>query len=83
MFTPQEEIERDAEELMWETQSITREANRIRLQRDSLLCQTDWTQAADIPQTTKDKWISYRQALRDVPQQSSFPLNIVWPTPPQ
>jgi hypothetical protein len=54
-----------------------------RIERDKRLAATDWTQAADIPQATKDKWVSYRQALRDVPQQSGFPNNIVWPTAPQ
>ena len=55
---------------------------RARFHRDSLLSQTDWTQAADVPQTTKDKWAPYRQALRDVPQQEGFPDNIVWPVAP-
>lgn len=60
-----------------------REVLNVRVNRDMLLAQTDWTQAADVPQTTKDKWAPYRQALRDVPQQEGFPDNIVWPTPPQ
>jgi hypothetical protein len=54
-----------------------------RRKRAQLLASTDWTQNADIPQATKDKWAPYRQALRDVPQQSGFPNNIVWPTAPQ
>lgn len=28
-------------------------------------------------------WVAYRQALRDVPQQSGFPQNIVWPVKPE
>jgi hypothetical protein len=54
-----------------------------RERRDALIATTDWTQNADIPQATKDKWAPYRQALRDVPQQAGFPDTIVWPTPPQ
>ncbi len=54
-----------------------------RLERLKRITATDWTQHADIPQATKDKWAPYRQALRDVPQQAGFPDNIVWPTPPQ
>lgn len=50
--------------------------------RNALLAQTDWTQAVDVPQATKDKWAPYRQALRDVPQQSGFPENIIWPEMP-
>lgn len=53
-----------------------------RSKRDSLLAVTDWTQAGDIPQSTKDLWIPYRQDLRDVPEQVGFPVEIVWPTKP-
>lgn len=53
-----------------------------RLLRDQLLASTDWTQAADVPQATKDKWAPYRQALRDVPQQPGFPENVQWPAMP-
>jgi hypothetical protein len=27
-------------------------------------------------------WTTYRQALRDVPQQEGFPFTITWPTKP-
>lgn len=54
----------------------------VRAQRDALLAQTDWTQAADIPQATKDRWAPYRQDLRDIPQQVGFPFNVVWPVKP-
>lgn len=57
-------------------------ATAARAERDRLLTETDWTQSADVPQATKDLWAPYRQALRDVPQQSSFPTDIVWPTKP-
>jgi len=58
-------------------------AATVRSERDYLLAKTDWTQAADVPQATKDKWAPYRQALRDVPQQVGFPMNVVWPTKPE
>jgi hypothetical protein len=54
----------------------------IRGERNALLVSSDWTQASDVPQATKDAWAVYRQALRDVPQQSGFPTNITWPTKP-
>lgn len=57
-------------------------ATAARAERNRLLTETDWTQAADVPQATKDLWAPYRQALRDVPQQSGFPTDIVWPTKP-
>lgn len=28
-------------------------------------------------------WADYRQALLDIPQQSGFPHNVVWPTKPE
>ena len=58
-------------------------AEGVRRERNSRLAATDWTQAADVPQATKDLWAPYRQALRDVPQQAGFPMNVVWPTKPE
>ena len=37
---------------------------------------------ADVPLANKAAWATYRQALRDVPQQGTFPNTIVWPTKP-
>lgn len=57
-------------------------AAQVRMERNNLLRETDWTQLADVPQATKDLWDDYRQALRDVPQQEGFPHEIVWPEKP-
>lgn len=54
----------------------------VRADRNQRLASSDWTQLADIPQTTKNLWEPYRQALRDVTLQPD-PFNITWPTPPQ
>lgn len=54
----------------------------IRDQRNWLLKESDWTQASDIPQATKDTWATYRQLLRDVPQQETFPTSVTFPTKP-
>ena len=51
-----------------------------RKQRDALLAETDWWAVADRTMTQAE--IDYRQALRDVPQQEMFPLEITWPTKP-
>jgi len=56
---------------------------QIRAQRNQLLQASDWTQATDVPNAFKNKWVAYRQALRDVPQQQGFPNDVVWPIPPQ
>jgi len=58
-------------------------SKEIRAQRDQNLLSSDWTQAFDVPQATKDKWATYRQALRDIPQQEGFPQTVVWPTQPE
>lgn len=59
-------------------------ANSIRMDRDSLLAQSDWTQVGDSPLSTADKeaWATYRQALRDITAQTGFPYQITWPTAP-
>ena len=62
--------------------TVEEQSAEVRDKRDRLLAETDWTQAADIPQATKDKWAPYRQALRDVPNQAGFPFEVVWPIKP-
>jgi len=39
---------------------------RLRIQRDKLLVESDWTQVADAP-VDKQAWAEYRQQLRDFP----------------
>lgn len=54
--------------------------------RDQLLLESDWTDTYSAParlgEALYNEWQVYRQALRDVPQQNGFPLNIVWPIQP-
>ena len=54
----------------------------LRRDRDELLKQTDWTQLADVPAATKARYTTYRQALRDLPQDYPNGKNVVWPTKP-
>jgi hypothetical protein len=56
---------------------------RAREKRNELLGKTDWSQSVDTPQAIRDTWAPYRQALRDVPQQTGFPENVQWPTQPE
>ena len=51
-----------------------------RATRDELLKATDHYGLSDV--TMPDAMTTYRQALRDVPQQSGFPGTITWPTKP-
>lgn len=55
-----------------------------RAQRDKLLLDTDWTQVLDAPidAETREAYRSYRQALRDIPEQEGFPDTITWPELP-
>jgi hypothetical protein len=53
----------------------------VKTKRNQLLSASDWTQTADAP-VDKQAWALYRQALRDIPEQSGFPENVVWPTSP-
>jgi len=34
------------------------------------------------PDYVPDAWRTYRQALRDIPAQSGFPSNVIWPDDP-
>ena len=58
---------------------------QIRAQRNSLLTLCDWTQLPDAPLTAEQKqeWAEYRQALRDVPEQTGFPDAVIWPSTPE
>lgn len=47
--------------------------------RDSILAQSDWTQLQDST-ANKQAWASYRNLLRNIPQDFSTPESIVWPT---
>lgn len=54
----------------------------IRAARNRKLRNTDWTQAPDVPETTRAAYVEYRRALRDVPQNYPNPEEVVWPSPP-
>lgn len=69
------------QEAAYKAQKDAEFAASARSQRDTLLTQTDWTQVADAP-VDKAAWATYRQALRDVPQQIGFPTTITWPVKP-
>ena len=56
-------------------------AMESRAERNRRLADSDWTQVADAP-VDREAWAAYRQSLRDVTGQDGFPLNIIWPTPP-
>jgi hypothetical protein len=56
----------------------------LRSERNEILKQSDWTQFNDSPldNTKKQEWATYRQALRDLPENTTDPANPTWPTKP-
>lgn len=55
-------------------------ANKARIERDSLLAETDYLALSD--NTMSAAMTTYRQALRDITEQAGFPTNVTWPTKP-
>jgi Phage tail assembly chaperone protein len=75
----------DAYVLSVDTDTVTEAAwSQLRSQRDSLLAASDWRVLPYSPLTSEEQaaWVTYRQALRDLPGSVQDPLNPVWPSPP-
>jgi hypothetical protein len=56
----------------------------IRLYRNGLLARCDWTQLGDAPLTLEEKqaWSTYRQGLRNIPEDFTSPDDVVFPGAP-
>lgn len=65
------------------TVSSDQVSSDVRTERNTRLADTDWTQARDVPEAIAAKWAPYRQALRDIPEQSGFPFFVEWPEKPE
>lgn len=51
-----------------------------------MLKNTAWAVASDDTTITRGQranWMTFRQALRDIPLQVGFPTNVVWPSEPE
>jgi hypothetical protein len=59
-------------------------ATEVRKIRDKLLSDCDWVtiRATDLGTAVSEDWAAYRQSLRDVSNQETFPWNVIWPTDP-
>ena len=57
----------------------------IRNKRTRLLGESDYMILADAPvdETQKQEWTTYRQALRDIPQDYDSPDEVVYPDKPE
>jgi len=67
----------------WQLQELPEEqaSANIRAERNRCLINSDWTQLPDSP-VDSALWLTYRQSLRDITQQTGFPWNINWPIKP-
>lgn len=61
---------------------IQNQWEQIRVARNEILTQCDWTILSDSPVSSSiEDWKTYRQQLRDITNQSN-PFEVVWPTKP-
>ena len=60
-------------------------AKEARSKRDRLLTESDWVtiRATDTGDPVPTEWLDYRQALRDITEQTGFPEEIEWPQEPE
>jgi hypothetical protein len=58
--------------------------DQIRIQRNTLLRNSDWIGVSDAqPKPSKQAWLDYRQALRDITKTYSKPEDVIWPIEPK
>ena len=55
----------------------------LRRLRDQKLAETDWSQGEDVPTELKNKYKTYRQALRDITKTHSTWVDVNWPEKPE
>ena len=55
----------------------------LRIERNQLLTASDWRATIDYQGTRQSEWLTYRQALRDLPANTEDASNPTWPTPPE
>ena len=88
-----EDIERPSNDVILSKVSELKAAEPMRLlrvKRDQLIATTDWRATVDYPGSDQAAWLTYRQALRDLPANSTPSLDdngqltgVNWPTPPE
>ncbi len=79
-FTPTEELEADRAEKEWHDTAPIRAMVELRVQRNQMLTETDWTASTDVTMTAE--MTEYRQALRDLPANMVDVFNPVYPSKP-
>ena len=78
-LTAEEEAALDAQ-----AEAADLDLNHVRYRRDGLLRGSDWTQIGDatLGDHTAEEWRTYRQALKDIPQNHTRVSTVVWPEDP-
>ena len=78
-LTAEEEALLDAE-----AEAADLNLNMVRADRNSMLGSTDWTQIGDatLGDHTAEEWRTYRQALKDIPQNYTRVSEVIWPNDP-
>jgi len=78
-LTAEEEAEMDAM-----AEATDQDLTFVRAQRNAMLGACDWTQLGDatLGDHTAEEWRTYRQALKDIPQNYSRVSDVVWPNDP-
>ena len=79
-FTAEEEAARDAEEAAWAAGQADRDLEALREERNRLLAEIDWWASSDLTMT--DAQTTYRQALRDITDNTTSLDDVTWPTKP-
>ena len=69
------------QEVEYTARKAEEKATAIRTERDNLLASCDWRAVSDLIMT--DEWKAYRQALRDITAQATFPTEVTWPVKPE
>jgi hypothetical protein len=68
------------------TETLATKRRELLSERGKALASSDWTQLPDVQKTLdeeeKKRWLEFRQALRDITKQESFPEYVDWPKRP-
>ncbi len=76
----------ELDELAAQAETADLDLSMVRADRNARLASTDWTQLGDatLGDHTAEEWRTYRQALKDIPQNHTRVSTVVWPeTPPE
>ena len=77
----EEFAEYEAAQAERESQAVVVKAAEVRAERNQKLKDSDFSQLPDSP-VDKAAWATYREELRNIPEQDGFPNEVAWPVQP-